>query len=77
MPRWEWMYLFKPRLSEPVLYVKVILRSDCVLISFHEDEEVDHEEEDAYPEESPWRAAANRCLTTGYRRNRLAKRCLR
>ncbi len=41
------MYLFKPLLSETVLYVKVILRSECVVISFHEDEEVDHEEEDA------------------------------
>src|SRR6266699_4910834 len=33
----EWMYLFKPGLSGAVLYVKLILRSNCVVISFHED----------------------------------------
>ena len=39
----EWMYVFKPELSGTVLYVKVILRSSCVLISFHEDEGDNHE----------------------------------
>jgi hypothetical protein len=43
----EWMYLFKPLLAETALYVKVILRNECVVISFHEDEEGDHEEDDA------------------------------
>jgi hypothetical protein len=33
----EWMYLFKPQLSGAVLYVKLILRSNCVVSSFHED----------------------------------------
>jgi hypothetical protein len=42
----EWMSLFKPLLAETSLYLKVILRNDCVVISFHEDEEGDHEEED-------------------------------
>jgi hypothetical protein len=28
---------FKPQLSGAVLYVKLILRSNCVVISFHED----------------------------------------
>ena len=32
----EWMYVFKPTVGEVILYVKVILRSDCVVISFHE-----------------------------------------
>jgi len=32
------MYVFKPVLAETALYVKLILRKDCVLISFHEDE---------------------------------------
>ncbi len=32
----EWMYLFKPRLAGIVLYVKLIVRNDCVVISFHE-----------------------------------------
>jgi hypothetical protein len=41
------MYLFKPLLAETALYVKVILRNECVVISFHEDEEGDHEEDDA------------------------------
>lgn len=37
----EWMYVFKSKLDEQVLYVKVVLRSSCVLISFHEDEDED------------------------------------
>jgi hypothetical protein len=28
-----------------VIYVKVILRSNCVVVSFHLDEEADHDEE--------------------------------
>ena len=43
----EWMYLFKPTLADVRLYVKVILRSDCIVVSFHEDEGEGHEEEDA------------------------------
>ena len=42
----EWMYLFKPSMAGTVLYVKVILRSDCILISFHEDNGGSHEEDD-------------------------------
>ena len=34
----EWMYLFKPQLAGMVLYVKLILRDDCVVVSFHDDE---------------------------------------
>lgn len=33
----EWMYLFKPFLVGTVLYVKVILRTECIVVSFHED----------------------------------------
>lgn len=40
----EWMYVFKPDAAGTVLYVKLILRSDRVLISFHEDEDGPHEE---------------------------------
>jgi len=40
----EWMYIFKPPMFDIVLYVKVILRNDCVVVSFHEDEE-GHEED--------------------------------
>lgn len=31
----EWLYVFRPRIVETVLYVKVRLREDCVVISFH------------------------------------------
>ena len=40
----EWMYVFKPTVGEVILYVKVILRSECVVISFHAEE--DHSDED-------------------------------
>jgi len=40
----EWMYLFKPRLAG-VLYLKLILRNDCLVVSFHEDEGGGHEED--------------------------------
>jgi hypothetical protein len=43
----EWMYLFKPLLGGAVLYVKVVRRSDCIVVSFHENEGLGHEEEDA------------------------------
>lgn len=33
----EWLYVFKPRIAEIVLYLKVVLRADCVVISFHEE----------------------------------------
>ncbi len=33
----EWLYVFKPRIAEIVLYVKLVLRADCVVISFHEE----------------------------------------
>ena len=41
----EWAYVFKPLLAGTVLYVKLILRTNCVVISFHEDEGEDHEED--------------------------------
>ncbi len=43
----EWMYLFKPQLGGVIVYVKLILRIDCVVLSFHEDQGGGHEEEDA------------------------------
>jgi len=43
----EWMYLFKPLLGGSRLYVKVVLRGECIVVSFHEDEGEGHEEEDA------------------------------
>jgi Motility quorum-sensing regulator, toxin of MqsA len=34
----EWRYVFNPMVGETVLYVKVALRDDCVVVSFHKDE---------------------------------------
>jgi hypothetical protein len=41
----EWMYLFKPRLGGAVVYVKLVLRNDCFVVSFHEDEGGGHEKD--------------------------------
>ena len=41
----EWMYVFKPLVAETVVYVKLILREDCLVVSFHEDEGDGHEED--------------------------------
>jgi hypothetical protein len=35
----EWMYVFKPIVGYALVYVKVVLRDDCIVVSFHEDEE--------------------------------------
>jgi hypothetical protein len=40
----EWMYVFKPKVGSILVYVKLILRDGCVVVSFHEDEEGDDEE---------------------------------
>jgi len=37
----EWMYVFKPRVAGTGLYVKLILRIDCVIVSFHEEDTED------------------------------------
>lgn len=39
----EWMYVFKPLVTSRRLYLKLILRGNCIVISFHEegDEDVD------------------------------------
>ena len=34
----ETLYVFKPRVGAVTLYLKVVLRSECVIISIHEDE---------------------------------------
>jgi Motility quorum-sensing regulator, toxin of MqsA len=34
----EWMYVFKPEVGGVLVYVKVILRANCLVISFHEEE---------------------------------------
>jgi hypothetical protein len=42
----EWLYVFKPRLGGVPVYVKLILRGACVVVSFHEDED-GHDEDNA------------------------------
>jgi hypothetical protein len=40
----EWMYVFKPNVCGAVLYIKLVLRADCLIVSFHEDSGEDYEE---------------------------------
>jgi hypothetical protein len=40
----EWLYVFKPEVAGSQLYVKVVVRSECVIVSFHSDEGDDDEE---------------------------------
>lgn len=40
----EWLYVFKPPIAGSALYVKLVLRASCVVLSFHwesEDENKD------------------------------------
>ena len=41
----EWMYVFKSSVGGVAVYVKVVLRADCVVISFHEVEDRSDEDE--------------------------------
>jgi hypothetical protein len=34
----EWMYVFKPSIAGTVVYLKLILRAECLVVSCHEDE---------------------------------------
>lgn len=38
------MYVFKPLVISTTIYVKLILRTNCVVVSFHQDEEHRDEE---------------------------------
>jgi hypothetical protein len=40
----EWMYVFRPTVGGILVYVKLILRRGCLVVSFHEDEGGDDEE---------------------------------
>jgi hypothetical protein len=33
----EWLYVFKPDIDGMVMYLKLVLRTGCVIVSFHED----------------------------------------
>ena len=41
----EWMFVFKPHVAAIDLYIKLILRDECLVVSFHEDEGPGHEED--------------------------------
>jgi hypothetical protein len=41
----EFMYVFTPRIAGVPLYVKVILRRRCVVVSFHEEDEARNADE--------------------------------
>lgn len=41
----EWMYVFKPSVAGTVVYLKLVLRAECVVVSFHEDEGEGDEEQ--------------------------------
>ena len=43
----EWMYVFEQRVAGGVLYVKLVLRSDFVVVSFHEEASDRDPEEEA------------------------------
>lgn len=34
----EWMYVFKPHVGATILYLKVIVRTSCIVISCHDDQ---------------------------------------
>ncbi len=34
----EWLYAFKPEVEGQIIYLKLVLRASCIVISFHEDE---------------------------------------
>ena len=40
----EWMYVFTPCMGGMVIYLKLVLRDRCVVVSFHEDEDGNDEE---------------------------------
>ena len=42
----EWMYVFRPSVGGVIVYVKVVLRADCVVISFHEEEDQSDEDDE-------------------------------
>ncbi|MFI5299611.1 MAG: type II toxin-antitoxin system MqsR family toxin [Polyangiales bacterium] len=37
----EWIFVFKPTVADVVVYLKVIVRDDCIVVSIHEDEASD------------------------------------
>ena len=44
-PAGEWLHVFRPTVAGLRLYVKVAIRTDCVVISCHEDEPEEAEDD--------------------------------
>ena len=42
----EWLYVFKPNLFGLSIYVKLVLRDGCLVVSFHEDDHADEDGEE-------------------------------
>src|SRR5271169_942359 len=42
----EGMYVFKPRIAETWIYLKLVLRDGCIVVSFHADEAGENDEEE-------------------------------
>jgi MqsR (Motility quorum-sensing regulator) toxin of toxin-antitoxin system len=40
----EWMYVFQPAVGGITVYLKLVLRTDCVVVSFHHEERSDDED---------------------------------
>lgn len=40
----EWLYVFKPEVAGTAIYLKVVLRNACIVISLHEDHEAQHDQ---------------------------------
>lgn len=40
----EWMHVFKPHVGGAPVYVKLVLRRDCIVVSFHDDQHADDDE---------------------------------
>lgn len=43
-PTGEWMYVFKPMVGATTVYLKVVLRAGCIVVSFHEERHRDDED---------------------------------
>lgn len=40
----EWLYVFKPQVGGTAVYLKLAVRVGCIVVSFHVDQEDDHDE---------------------------------
>jgi hypothetical protein len=48
----EWLYVFKPNVGGMTAYLKLVLRTDCIVISLHDDQEDDHDEQESQQDQN-------------------------